>query len=71
MWARANGEYPVYTLNGTYEDSPDVNTTAEFFINIDDRFVKLDANFTPDASQNLRMLGVIPDARSASFDLWR
>lgn len=71
VWARANGEYPVYTLNGTYEDSPDVDTTAEFFINIDDRFIKLDANFTPDASQNLRMLGIIPDARSASFDLWR
>lgn len=26
---------------------------------------------TPDASQNLYMLGAIPDARSASFDLWR
>lgn len=48
-----------------------MNTTAEFFINIDDRLIKLDANFTPDASQNLRMLGIIPDARSASFDLFR
>lgn len=71
IWTRANGEYPIYTINGTYEDSPDVNTTAEFFVNIDERFIKLDANFTPDASQNLRMLGIIPDARSASFDLWR
>lgn len=26
---------------------------------------------TPDASQNVHMLGEIPDARSASFDLWR
>lgn len=71
VWVRADGEYPTYTLNGTYEDSPEINTTAAFFINIDDRLVKLDANFTPDASQNLRMLGIIPDARSASFDLWR
>lgn len=71
IWTRADGAYPVYRVNGTYEDSPDVNTTAEFFINIDDRLVKLDANFTPDASQNLRLLGIIPDARSASFDLWR
>lgn len=71
VWTRANGEYPVYTINGTYEDSPEVNTTAEFFINIDDRLIQLNANFTPDASQNLRMLGVIPDARSASFDMWR
>lgn len=71
VWVRADGEYPIYTLNGTYEDSPEINTTAAFFIHIDDRLVKLDANFTPDASQNLRMLGIIPDARSASFDLWR
>lgn len=71
VWARADGEYPVYTLNGTYEDSPEINTTAAFFINIDDRLVRLNANFTPDASQNLRMLGIIPDARSASFNLWR
>lgn len=69
--ARADGDYPTYTWNGTYEDSPEWNTTAEFFINIDDRLVRLDANFTPDASQNLRMLGIIPDARSASFNLWR
>lgn len=71
IWGRANGEYPIYTLNGTYEDSPEINTTAEFYLNIDNRFIKLDANFTPDATQNLRMLGIIPDARSASFDLWR
>lgn len=71
IWGQANGDYPIYTFNGTYEDSPDVNTTAEFYLNIDDRFIKLDANFTPDATQNLRMLGIVPDARSASFDLWR
>lgn len=71
IWTRADGEFPVYTLKGIYEDSPDVNTTAHFFIDIDERIVKLNANFTPDASQNLRMLGIIPDARSASFDLWR
>lgn len=71
LWGRLNGEYPIYTMNGTYEDSPEVNTTTQFYLNIDDRLVRLDANFTPDSSQNLRMLGVIPDARSASFDLWR
>lgn len=71
MWVRADGEYPMYTINGTYEDSPDINTTATFFVDIDDRFVRLDANFTPDATQNLQMLGIIPDARSAKFHLWR
>lgn len=71
VWGKSNGKYPVYSINGTYEDSPDINTTAEFYLNIDDRLIRLDANFTPDASQNLRMLGLIPDARGASFDLWR
>lgn len=72
LWVRANGEYPIYTVNGTYEDSQsELNTTAEFYVNIDNRFIRVDANFTPDASQNLRLLGVVPDARSAKFDLWR
>lgn len=71
VWMQADGEYPLYTWNATLEDSPDVNTTAEFFVNIDGRLVRLDANFTPDASQNLRMFGNVPDARSASFNLWR
>lgn len=58
-------------MNLTMEDSPDLESTGEFYLNIDDKFIKLDLNITPDASQNLRMLGSIPDARSASFDLWR
>lgn len=71
IWMQADGGYPIYTWNATFEDSPDVNTTAAFFVDIDGRFVRLDANFTPDASQNLRMYGIIPDARSATFNLWR
>lgn len=71
IWTRANGVFPIYTINATFEDSPDINTTAEFYANIDGRIVRLDANFTPDASQNLQMIGIIPDARSASFHLWR
>lgn len=71
IWVQADGEYPIYTWNATFEDSPDVNTTAEFFVDIDGRFVRLDANFTPDASQNLRLHGIVPDARSATFNLWR
>lgn len=71
IWMQVDGEYPVYTWNATFEDSPDVNTTAQFFIDIDGRLVRLDANFTPDATQNLRMYGIVPDARSATFNLWR
>lgn len=71
LWAIADGMYPVYRLNSSFENSPNVNTTGRFYANIDDKFVQLLVNMTPDAAQNLRMVGTIPDARSASFDLWR
>lgn len=71
VWMQGDGVYPIYTWNATYEDSPDINTTSAFFVDIDGRFVRLDANFTADASQNLRMYGIVPDARSATFSLWR
>lgn len=71
IWTRVDGEFPIYTMNATYEDSPDINTTAEFYANIDNRLIRLNANFTPDATQNMQMLGIIPDARSAKFHLLR
>lgn len=71
VWGKTGGSFPVYTLNGTYENSPDVNSTSRFYINFNERFVRLSVNFTPDATQNLQMLGKVPDARSASLDLWR
>lgn len=42
-----------------------------FLTDFDDKLIRLDLNLTPDATQNLRLIGHIPDARSASFDLWR
>lgn len=42
-----------------------------FLLDFDDKLIRLDLNLTPDATQNLRLIGHIPDARSASFDLWR
>lgn len=71
VWGKAAGHFPVYYINGSFEDSPDMNSTGRFYLNIADKFIQLNINMTPDASQNLRMLGTIPDARSASFDLWR
>lgn len=71
FWSKAGGKYPMYSMNATLEDSPDSDMVGNFMINFDDKIVKLDLNLTPDASQNLRLLGIIPDARSASFDLWR
>lgn len=61
----------MYHINGSMEDSPDMDATGRFFLNIADKLILLNVNMTPDASQNLRMLGTIPNARSASFDLWR
>lgn len=58
-------------MNGTLEDSPDINATGRFYLNIADKLIQLHVNMTPDATQNLRMLGTIPNARSASFDFWR
>lgn len=71
LWAISDGQYPVYHLNGSFENGPDVNSTGTLYANIDDKYVQLHVNMTPDAAQNLRMVGTIPDARSASFDLWR
>lgn len=53
------------------EDSPDVNYTGRFFINMNEKLVSLNVNLTPDASQNVHMFGMIQDSRGASFDLWR
>lgn len=61
----------MYRINGSLENSPDLNSTGRFYLNINDRLIRLDVNMTPDASQNLRMYGTVADSRSASFDLWR
>lgn len=61
----------MYSVNATVEDSPDTDMIGAFMMNFDDKLIRLNVNLTPDATQNLRLLGVIPDARSASFDLWR
>lgn len=71
FWAQTDGKYPIYVFNASFEHSPDINTTAEFFIDLLDKTVRLDANFTPDATQNLRMHGSIPDAQYASFYIQR
>uniref|UniRef100_W4VR36 Putative lipoprotein n=1 Tax=Corethrella appendiculata TaxID=1370023 RepID=W4VR36_9DIPT len=65
------GNFPVYKINGSYEDSPDIESAGVFYLNLFDKIISLDVNMTPDASQNLKMLGIIPDARSIFFDLHR
>lgn len=71
VWGKTGGSYPVYTMNSTLQNSPNINSTGRFYINFIDRFVRLAVNMTPDASQNIQLLGTVPDARSASLNLWR
>lgn len=58
-------------MNATLLDTPDSDMVGAFVLDFDEKLIRLDLNLTPDATQNLRMIGHIPDARSASFDLWR
>lgn len=72
LWGKGEGEYPYFMINGSLENTPDeIDSEGTFYVNIDEKLVKLSVNITRDASQNLQMFGSIPDARSATFDLWR
>lgn len=72
LWGKGEGHYPHFMINGSLENTPDeIDSEGTFYLNIDEKLVKLAVNITRDASQNLQMFGSIPDARSATFDLWR
>lgn len=72
LWGKGEGQYPYFMINGSLENTPDeIDSEGAFYFNIDEKLVKLVVNITRDASQNLQMFGSIPDARSATFDLWR
>uniref|UniRef100_A0A182IB32 Uncharacterized protein n=1 Tax=Anopheles arabiensis TaxID=7173 RepID=A0A182IB32_ANOAR len=71
IWTKATGAYPVYLINGTLLDGPELDATGFFYLNIDDKMVQMKINMTPDGSENVYMYGIIPDTRSAYFDLWR
>lgn len=75
FWIRVNGSYPIYTVNSSLEEelSERLETYAhsQFYLNIDDKFVRLVTNLTPEGDQNFQILGFIPDARSGFFDIWR
>lgn len=58
-------------MNSTFRDSPDIDGTGIFIFDLNEKFIRLDVNMTPDASQNLRLLGTVPDSRQAYFDLHR
>ncbi|XP_034669576.1 uncharacterized protein LOC117902369 [Drosophila subobscura] len=64
-------QYPVYGLNATIWDTPDTNHTGYVYVDLAERFARMDFNLTEDASQNLQMVGYIPDTRSGYLDIWR
>uniref|UniRef100_A0A182M2K1 Vitellogenin domain-containing protein n=1 Tax=Anopheles culicifacies TaxID=139723 RepID=A0A182M2K1_9DIPT len=71
LWTKADGAYPVYMINGTLLDGPEVDAVGYFYLNVDDKLVQMKINVTPDGSENVHMYGIIPDSRSAYFDFWR
>ncbi|XP_055389464.1 uncharacterized protein LOC129618631 [Condylostylus longicornis] len=71
FWMLPYANYPIYGLNGTIWDTPEVNSTGFLYVNLLDKFTRMEINMTEDASQNIQMIGSIPDARNAYFDLWR
>jgi hypothetical protein len=70
LWARYGGRFPTYTANISAVHEMN-NASGEFYLNFKEKLVQLDFNMTTDGSQSLHVYGVIPDARSAMFDIWR
>lgn len=71
IYGTTSADFPIYTIDGVYIDSPVHEAAGTFILNFAKRFVDANINFTQDASQNLQMHGKIPDTRSAAFNLWR
>ncbi|KYB29704.1 hypothetical protein TcasGA2_TC031518 [Tribolium castaneum] len=70
LWTRYGGRFPTYTANISASHEMN-NASGEFYLNFEEKLVQLDFNMTTDGSQSLHVYGVIPDARSAMFDVWR
>ncbi|CAH0561935.1 unnamed protein product [Brassicogethes aeneus] len=70
LWGRYGGKFPVYTANISATHGIN-DTSGEFYLNLKKKLLYLDFNMTRDGSQSLHVHGLIPDARSAIFDIWR
>ncbi|KAH8395625.1 hypothetical protein KR222_003717 [Zaprionus bogoriensis] len=71
LWLLPTLNYPTYGLNATVWDAPKTNHTGYVYVDMLERYARMDFNLTEDASQNLQMVGYIPDTRSGYLDVWR
>nr|XP_013118557.1 unnamed protein product [Stomoxys calcitrans] len=71
LWAVPVAQYPIYGLNASVWDTPDTNNTGYIYIDLLHKYLRAEVNLTEDDSQNLQLVGTIPDARSAYLDIWR
>ncbi|XP_066155546.1 uncharacterized protein Apoltp [Euwallacea fornicatus] len=70
FWIRFDGAFPLYTANMTTAHGQN-HTSGIFYVNFKERLLYANVNLTKEGSQSLHTYGVIPDARSASFEIWR
>lgn len=47
LWARYHGDYPVYIVNGSLINSPELNCTGNLFLNFSDKLTWMMVNYTP------------------------
>ncbi|XP_005177435.1 apolipophorins [Musca domestica] len=64
-------QHPIYGFNASVWDTPETNNTGYIYIDLLNKFIRAEVNLTEDDSQNLQMIGTIPDTRSAYLDIWR
>ncbi|KAL1492708.1 hypothetical protein ABEB36_010924 [Hypothenemus hampei] len=70
FWARYGGAFPIYTANMTSFHGINY-TSGKFYVNFQEKLLFANVNLTEDGSQSSHALAVIPDARSATFEIWR
>lgn len=71
FWLIPITNYPVYGVNSILWDTPELNSTGYFTVDVLKKYARAEVNLTEDGSQNLQLIGYIPDARSGYLDIWR
>ncbi|KAL0271734.1 UNVERIFIED_CONTAM: hypothetical protein PYX00_008731 [Menopon gallinae] len=72
FWAKYFNDEPCCSrLNGSIAKTDTVNYTGDFFIDVVDKVLEISINMTPDATEQFRAAGSIPDSRNAMLNVWR